>query len=84
MAAAVAHPDASATSWATDERRLGLLPVVRRVWAPKGQRPTARVRRRDEWLDAYGFVRPRTGQTWWCLLPTVGVEAMNLAGRVRP
>jgi hypothetical protein len=37
------------------------------------------VRRKYEWLYAYGFVRPRTGQTWWCLLPTVSVEAMNLA-----
>jgi len=74
-----AHPAATVTLWGQDEHRLGLLPVVRRVWAPKGQRPTARVRRRYEWLYAYGFVRPRTGQTWWCLLPTVGVEAMNLA-----
>ncbi|HSE76321.1 MAG TPA: hypothetical protein VLB05_17505, partial [Dongiaceae bacterium] len=27
--------------WATDEHRLGLKPVQRRVWAPKGQRPVA-------------------------------------------
>ena len=74
-----AHPGAAVQPWAQDEHRLGLLPVVRRVWAPKGQRPTARVRRRYAWLYAYGFVRPRTGQTWWCLLPTVGVEAMSLA-----
>jgi len=65
--------------WAEDEHRLGLFPVVRRVWAPKGERPTAPVRRAYEWLYVYGFVRPRTGQTWWCLLPTVSVEAMNLA-----
>jgi len=65
--------------WAVDERRLGLLPVVRRVWAPKGQRPTAAVRRAYGWLYVYGFVRPRTGQTRWCLLPTVSVEAMGLA-----
>jgi transposase len=65
--------------WATDEHRLGLLPVVKRVWAPKGQRPTAWVRRRYEWLYVYGFVRPRTGATWWCLLPTVNTEAFRLA-----
>ncbi len=62
-----------------DEHRLGLLPVVRRVWAPKGQRPTAAVHRRYEWLYVYGFVRPRTGQTWWCLLPTVSKAAFRLA-----
>lgn len=67
------------TVWATDEHRLGLLPVVRRVWAPKGQRPTATVRRRYQWLYVYGFVRPTTGQTWWCLLPTVNTEAFGLA-----
>lgn len=67
------------TLWAEDEHRLGLLPVVRRVWAPRGRRPVAAARRAYEWLYAYGFVRPATGQTWWCLLPTVSVEAMNLA-----
>jgi transposase len=69
------------TLWATDEHRLGLLPVARRVWAPKGQRPIAHVRRRYEWLYVYGFVRPATGQTWWCLLPTVSAEAFGLALR---
>ncbi len=78
-AVAAAHPGAAVTAWAQDEHRLGLLPVIRRVWAPKGERPVAPVRRAYEWLYVYGFVRPRTGQTWWCLLPTVSVEAMNLA-----
>jgi transposase len=67
------------TVWATDEHRLGLLPVVRRVWAPKGRRPTAWARRRYEWLYVYGFVRPATGETWWCLLPTVSAAAFALA-----
>jgi len=74
-----AHPGAAVTVWAQDEHRVGLLPVVRRVWAPRGRRPTAAVRRRYEWLDASGSVRPRTGQSWWCPLPTVPVEAMGLA-----
>jgi hypothetical protein len=53
--------------------------VIRRVWAPRGQRPTARVHRRFQWLSAYGFVRPGTGATWWCLLPTVSLAAFELA-----
>jgi len=65
--------------WAQDEHRLGLLPVIRRVWAPKGQRPTAHVQRQDKWLYVYGFVRPSTGQSWWCLLPTVTTAAFALA-----
>jgi hypothetical protein len=65
--------------WAQDEHRLGLLPVLRRVWAPKGQRPTAHVQRQYQWLYVYGFVRPSTGQSWWCLLPTVTTAAFALA-----
>ena len=74
-----AHPTATATLGAEDEHRLGLLPVLRRVWAPRGQRPTAHVGRHYEWLYVYGFVRPRTGQSRWCLLPRVNSEAMALA-----
>ena len=73
------HPTATGTLWAEDEHRLGLLPVLRRVWAPQGQRPTAQVRRRYEWRSVYGFVRPSTGHSWWCLLPTVNAAAMRLA-----
>ncbi|MDQ3696287.1 MAG: IS630 family transposase [Chloroflexota bacterium] len=80
-AVAAAHPDATVTIWATDEHRLGLLPVVRRVWAPRGQRPMAPVQRRYQWLYVYGFVRPTTGQTWWGLLPTVSPEAFAVAVR---
>ena len=72
-----AHPTATLTVWAMDEHRLGLLPVVRRVWARKGQRPTAWVRRRYQWVYVYGFVRPTTGQTWWALVPTVNAQAMS-------
>jgi hypothetical protein len=73
------HPTATLALWAEDEHRLGLLPVLRRVWVPKGQRPLAQVERHYEWLYVYGFVRPATGQSWWCLLPTVNAEAMSLA-----
>lgn len=74
-----AHPTATLTVWAMDEHRLGLLPVTRRVWARRGQRPTAWVRRRYQWLYVYGFVRPTTGQSWWGLLPTVNAQAMSIA-----
>lgn len=74
-----AHPAATVRLWAEDEHRLGLLPVMRRVWAPKGQRPTAHLERHYQWLYVYGFVRPGTGQSWWCLRPTVTTAAMGLA-----
>lgn len=67
------------TVWAEDEHRLGLIPIVRRVWAPRGQRPTAASDRRYTWLYVYGLVRPTTGQSWWCLLPSMRTEAMSTA-----
>jgi hypothetical protein len=37
------------------------------------------VKPRYEWLYLYAFVRPRTGQTDWLLLPTVSTVAIQLA-----
>src|SRR5262249_17037437 len=78
-AVGAAHPSADIARGAEDEHRLGLLPIRRRIWAPKGQRPSAPVERHYDWLYVYGFVRPRTGQRWWCLLPRVTTEAFALA-----
>jgi len=44
-----AHPGVEVELWAEEEARLGLKPVIRRVWSPVGQRPTARVKRGYEW-----------------------------------
>jgi transposase len=70
---------AAVETWAQDEARLGLQPVVRRVWAPRGQRPTAWVHPRYEWLWVYGFVHPPTGATYWLTMPGVDVAAMTAA-----
>ena len=67
--------------WAEDEARLGLKPVVRRVWAPVGERPTAPLKRGYEWTYLYGFVRPQSGEVFWLILPTVNVELFSLALR---
>ena len=74
-----AHPQTSVEVWAQDEHRIGLKPILRRVWSPKGQRPVALVRPRYQWSYLYGFVRPSTGDTFWLLLPTVSVEAFQIA-----
>src|SRR5262249_21174001 len=39
----------------------------------------ALVRPRSQWSSLYGFVRPSTGNTFWLLLPTVSVEAFQIA-----
>jgi len=67
--------------WVQDETRLGLKPIVRRVWARKGQRPLAFHRTRDEWLYVYLFVHPASGQSAFLILPTVNSELMSLALR---
>ena len=54
-------------TFATDEHRIGLKPVIRRIWAPKGQRPTAIGHHRFEWLYVTAFVSPATGESFWYL-----------------
>jgi transposase len=75
------HPEAAVELWAEDEARLGLKPVVRRVWAPVGRRPIARLKRGYEWTYVYGFVRPESGEVYWLVLPTVNVELFSMALR---
>lgn len=74
-----AHPEAEVELWAEDEARLGLKPVIRRVWASAGQRPIARLKRGYEWTYLYGFVRPTTGEVYWLILPTVNKELFSMA-----
>ena len=62
-----------------DEHRLGLKPVLRRVWATRGHRPVVRVHHRYQWLYVYCFVRPTTGESCWLLLPTVTAAAFSAA-----
>jgi transposase len=75
-----AHPEAEEVElWAEDEARLGLKPVIRRVWAPVGKRPVARFKRGYKWTYLYGFVRPESGEVYWLILPTVSMELFSLA-----
>src|SRR5215204_1559982 len=74
-----AHPGAEVQLWAEDEARLGLKPVTRRVWAPVGERPTARFKRGYKWTYLYGFVHPQSGKVFWLILPTVNTELFSLA-----
>lgn len=53
--------------FATDEHRIGLKPILRRVWAPRGKRPIARGHHRFEWLYVTAFVSPTTGESFWYL-----------------
>ena len=74
-----AHPEAEIQLWAEDEARLGLKPVIRRVWAPVGERPVARFNRGYKWTYLYGFVHPESGEVYWLILPTVNTELFSMA-----
>jgi DDE superfamily endonuclease len=73
------HPQAQAELWAMDEHRIGLKPILRRIWAPKGATVKAPVAQRYEWMYVCAFVHPQSGRTSWLLLPTVNVEVFSLA-----
>lgn len=62
---AAKHPDKAVEVWATDEHRIGLKPIIRRVWAPKGQRPIALGHHRYKWLYVTAFVQPTSGEVFW-------------------
>jgi transposase len=70
---ATAFPHARVELWATDEHRIGLKPVQRRVWAPIGQRPIAIVQHRFVWRYVVGFVHPVSGRTFFHLATGVSI-----------
>lgn len=61
-----------------DEHRLGLKPILGKVWAPRGQRPIVRVQHRYQWLYVYAFACPETGSSQYWLLPEVNTPAFQL------
>ena len=73
------HPQATVEVWSQDEARLGLKPILRRIWVRRKTRPLAVNNQRYAWLYAYGFVHPRSGRTWWLILPTVRTDVMSQA-----
>lgn len=67
--------------WVMDEHRLGLKPLLRRVFAPRGQRPVVAVQPRYEWLYIYAFAHPLSGRSFYLLMPTVSIVAFSIALR---
>lgn len=72
-----AHPDCDVEVWAMDEHRVGLKPVIRRIWVDEWTTPTAKVKWQFEWLWLYSFVQPESGQTYWWILPFVNHKLFN-------
>ncbi len=62
---ATAFPDAQVEVWATDEHRIGLKPILKRVWTLPGQRPLAPVEPRYAWRDLVAVAHPASGPPRW-------------------
>lgn len=71
------YPQAEIELWCEDEHRLGLQPILRRVWTAIGEQPIARVKPQYQWLWLYGFVHPESGENYWWILPSVNTELFN-------
>jgi hypothetical protein len=74
---AAAFPTATVERWATDEHRIGLKPLLRRVWTLPGQRPLAPVEPRYAWRYLVAFVHPTSGRTIWHLATGVSAELLS-------
>jgi hypothetical protein len=71
------HPEASVQAWAEDEHRIGLHPVNRLIWVPRGEAPQACVNWRYQWLWLVGFVQPTTGETYWWIVPYLNWQVFS-------
>ena len=71
------YPASEIEVWAFDEHRIGLKPILRRLWVPWWETPTAEVNWKFQWLWVYGFVHPPSGTTYWWLLPRVNTDLFN-------
>jgi hypothetical protein len=58
---------------------LGLKPIVRRVWALKGTRPTSNGRHKFESVFVYGFAHPTSGRSRFLILPKANADLMGQA-----
>jgi transposase len=70
-------PGAQVELWTMDEHRVGLIPILRVMWAKRGQRPRVVARPRYEWLWLAGFVHPESGRTSWWIVPTLNAQVMS-------
>src|SRR5258708_11474911 len=75
---ATAFPRAAVELWATDEHRIGLKPILQKVWTCDRQRPLAPVEPRFAWRYLVGFVHPASGRTTFHLASTVSVRLFEV------
>lgn len=72
------YPEEEVEVWSEDEARIGLQPIIRRVWAKRGERPLAVVEPRYEWLWLYAAINPATGHQFWLIMPQLNSRCVQL------
>jgi hypothetical protein len=78
------HTEFAICDQTIDEHRIGLKPILRKVWTPpnvsgqRPQRPSAPVEQRYDWRYLVGFVHPASGRTVWHLATTVNIELFSV------
>jgi transposase len=78
QAVATAYPQAHVELWTVDEHRIGLKPILHKVWCFDGQRPTAPVQHRYAWRYLVGFVHPASGRAVFHLASTVTIAVFEV------
>jgi hypothetical protein len=72
-----AYPSEEVGVWSQAEARFGLQPVLRRIWAPIGERPVAIVDERYAGLWLFAATHPRTGRTFRLVLPRLDASCVQ-------
>jgi transposase len=70
---ATAFPHSKVELWAVDEHRIGLKPLVHKIWTLGDQRPITPVEHRFAWRYLVGFVHPASGRTIFHLATSVNL-----------
>ena len=78
QAVATAFPQAQVELWAVDEQRIGLKPILKKVWCFNGTRPITPVLHRYAWRSLVGFVHPAAGRTLWQLATSVSLPLLEV------
>lgn len=73
-AVATAFPHATVELWAVDEHRIGLKPILKKVWTLPGQLPITPVELSVRLALPRRLVHPASGRTVWHLATTVTIE----------
>ena len=80
---ATAFPQATVELWAVDEHRIGLKPILNKVWIATASAPSLPSQHRYEWRYLVGFVHPASGRTVFHLATTVSIAPVRGgAGRI--